>query len=196
MRQSLCGLLFLVLVIPAQASVRDTVFLFPGTPPEAAAVTHNLGSAVEKQTRRAPIGGEWTYRIVVPPGTQCVLTFEAEGTPGIGVTAWDGSKVASRIENKGADYTVYTATPVNHPLGGEMRFQFRAGEGPIAVRKVKLTLGLADHNSDGMSDAVELMMGRRPGERIEGSPRPVKPHTAFFFSELYDPAMAIPTDAV
>lgn len=217
--QSLCSLLFLALVIPAQASVRYTIFLFPGTPAEAAAITRNLGSSVEEKhtrraragggvtslafplagvdlKRRAQTGGGWTYRIVVPPGAKCVLTFEVEGTPRINVTAWDGNRIASRIEKKGTEDAVYTATPVNQPLGGELRFQFRAVEAPIAVRKVKLTVVLSDRNRDGISDAVEIMMSQRPGERIEVSPRPDKPHTAFFFSDLYDPAMAMPTDAV
>ncbi|MBZ5561029.1 MAG: hypothetical protein LAP13_01265 [Acidobacteriia bacterium] len=179
-----------------RGEVRQTVFLVPGTPAEASAVMEDFGSSVERGARRATAGGGWTYRVVVPPQAECTLTFDAEGATEVTVTSSDAKPVTTRMEKDGTKYTLHATIPSNHPLGGELRFQFRARGGPISVCQVKLTLALPDRHGDGVSDAVETMMGLRSGERCTVIPRPDEPHTGFFFAEPCDPRMAVPADAV
>ncbi|MCL5098417.1 MAG: DUF4350 domain-containing protein [Candidatus Omnitrophica bacterium] len=50
--------------------------------------------------------------------------------------------------------------------------------------------------SNGLGEAVETMMGVEPGHHASIIPRPVTPHTSFFYAGPYDPKLAVPTDAV
>ena len=194
--KSLLIWLFLMSAPPMRAEVRNTIFLIPGIPAEAAAVLNESGSSIDKGARRAAAGGGWTYRVVVPPQTECMLSFEAEGAPAVSVTASDGKVMATRMNKVGAKYILHATVPMNHPLGGELRIEFRAQGGPIAARNVEFTLRLSDRNGNGLSDTVESMMGLRAGERATLVPRPDKPHTSFFYAGPYDPTMAVATDGV
>jgi len=180
----------------AGGDIRHTVFLLPGTPAEAGAVMDDSGSSIEKGERLAAAGGGWTYGVVAPPGARCELGFKAKGSPVVSVTTSKGMAISSRIEEAGGNYSLRVTVAASQPLGSELQFRFRAASGPIAVRDVKITFWMPDRNGDGLSDAVDTMMGLGPGERGSVIPRPDKPHTGFFFDERYDPTMAVPADAV
>jgi len=184
------------LTVPVRGDIQHPVFLFPGTPAEARAVTDDSGTSVENGARLAPAGGSWTYRIVVLPGARCELGFKATGSPVVSVTDAGGKTLPSRSENAGDRDSVRITVAADQPLGSELRFRFLAAGGPLAVRDVRLTLWLPDRTGEGLGDAVESMMGLGPDEHASLVPRPTIPHTAFFFSQPYDAAMAMPTDAV
>jgi len=178
------------------ADVTHTLSLIPGTSEEAAAMLNPINSSVDGDARRAEAGGGWTYRLAVPPEARCVLTFTVEGNAAVSVSGADGRAIPRRMEKGGDRRAVYVTAPVKHPLGGTLRFRFRAVGGPLAVRSVRLTLRLPDKNGDGVSDAVERLMGLGPKQRADVAPRPDKPRTSFQTGERYYPAIGVPTDAV
>lgn len=183
--------------VPMRGDIQHTVFLLPGTPAETGAVTDDSGTSVDNGARLAAAGKSWTYRVVISPAAaRCELAFKAKGSPVVSVTNPEGKTLSSREEKAGDSDSVRITMAADQPLGGELRFRFDATGGPIAVREVRLVLWLPDRNGDGLSDAVEAMMGLSSGERANLVPRPTVPHTAFFFSQPYDAAMAMPTDAV
>ena len=114
----------------------------------------------------------------------------------MGVSASNVKSVPSQMEKTDVHYAVHANAPPNHALGGELRFRFLAVDGPIQVRNVRLSLRLTDRDRNGLGDALESMMGLQHGERVDVLPRPAMPHTGFFFADRYDPAMAVPADAV
>lgn len=190
------ALCLLALSLSARAEVTHTLPLIPGTPDEAAAVLNPIRSSVDQGARRAEAGGGWTYRLVVPPEARCTLTFTAEGSSAVRVEGADGKPIPSRVERGGDSRTVYVTAPVKHPLGGALRFQFRAVGGPLVVRDVRLTLRLPDRNNDRLSDTVERLMGLTPKQRADVTPRPDRPRTSFQTGSRYHPAIGVPTDAV
>ena len=179
-----------------RGSLQRTIFLTPGTQAEKAAVAEDTGSALEKGARTAAAGGGWTYRLVVPPGALCTLAFDGKGPVAASVATPDGKAVPGRAEAAGEKYSVSCEAAPGGTIGGELRFRLAAGDGPIAVRDVVLSVCAPDRTGDGLGDAVESMMGLAPGARAAVAPRPATPHTGFFFSQPYDEAMAVPTDAV
>lgn len=180
----------------SSADVVHTLRLRPGSPAETSLLLTGSQTSVDGELRRAESGGNWTYRIVVTPGARCVLRFEADGEPAVAVVASDGKPLPFRVERSAARRAVYTTAPPNHPLGGGLRFQFSAKTGQIGVRDLVVEIRQPDANGDGVPDAVAAMMGLRPGQRAESTPRPSRPQTSFQTGGKYDPSIAVPTDAV
>lgn len=178
------------------AEALQTVLMVPGTTAEAAAVTAATASTVKGSTRLAEKAGGWTYGATVPPGSRLTLSYRATGTPVIEVTEGSGRRVPIEASAEGDLVTVKASVDASHPLGGQLWFGFRAESGPISVRDFKLVLALPDRAGDGLGDVVEGLMGAGGGARAALVPRPAIPHTAFFFSQPYDPTMAVPTDTV
>ena len=178
------------------AEVSHTIFLYPSSSSETNAVIAESGTTVGDEVRRAVAGGGWTYSLAIPPEAHCVMTFDATGEPEVTTVDANRQRLRNQHDKGEVIHTVRLAVPVTHPLSGQVRFEFRAIAAPIAVRNVKLTVRGPDGNHDGLSDAVESMMGVKPGQRAVITPRPSRPHTSFFYAWPYDPAMAVPTDAV
>ncbi len=184
---------------PKAAEVRHTTFLFPGTPAEAQAVVDGTESSLDKNKseRAAAAGKGWTYRVTIPPTmARCELIFKALGSPLVIVTDADRKPIPSRSEKTDHNDSMRIAVAAPQPPQSELRFHFQAAGTPIAVRDVQFTVWLPDRNGDGLSDSVEAAMGLSPSEHVTLVPRPATPHTGFFFSQPYDPTMAVPTDAV
>ncbi len=188
-----CSLLVLAAVAHAELVIVRS--LPPGSADEQAALFKNFGSAVASGERRVYGRGGWIYRIVVPPGSRCLLSFQSQQRPAVSVTGFNGKPLQSRQETGGQAQTVHTTAPAAHPLGGALRFLFHS-EAVFAVRDVKLTVHLSDSNGDGVADATERMMGLGPNDRATAIPRPTRPHTSFQTGGPYLPEIGLPTDAV
>jgi hypothetical protein len=187
---------FLVPARTISAEVNHTILLDPGSALEATAVIAESGTTVKDQIRRATAGGGWTYGLVLPPGTSCVMAFDATGRPEVTAVGADGLQLPIQHDTGEGVHRLQFAVPQTHPLGSKVQFQLRAIAGPVAVRNVKLILAMSDRNHDGLSDVIERLMGIEPGQQAVIEPRPEQPHTSFFYAWRYDPALAIPTDAV
>ncbi len=183
-------------VISMKTTLVHTILLIPGTRSEAEALAAASSCSVEKHWRLAEPGGGWTWRVVVPPNLPCRLNFQAEGDPDFRITDAEGKPLVYTLEQTGIHHTVSFTTPTYHPPGDPIHFIFQAKQERIAVRYFNLLLPFHDGNQDGISDWAAGLMGCQAEDRIEIAPIPTQPHTSFFYAWRYDPAMALPTDAV
>jgi hypothetical protein len=177
-------------------TVTHTILLVPGTKAEADATTEATDSSVQGNARAAEPGGGWTWQVTVPPGRAGRLSFQAEGAPTLKLLTTDGQPLDHHLEQAGNDFALAFTVPANHPRGAKLSITFQAAQQPIAVRHFNLAVELPDSNADGVADWVAGLMGLASHDTLDVTPRPREPHTSFFYSTRYDPALAIPTDAV
>jgi hypothetical protein len=138
----------------------------------------------------------WDYKLPVTPGARCTLTFEAGEDILIQVLSTEGKPLPTRQEKTGNQRFLYVTSPLNHPLGGSLTFRFQMQEGKVSVQNIRFRMQEMDTNRDGVSDAVERMMGIPLGARAWPVPRPPTPYTSFQTGERYSPNIGVPTDAV
>ena len=179
-----------------QTTIPYTIVFVPETTAEASATVAAKNSSIDKNARLAEAGGGWTWQIALPPSVPCKINFQAEGSPDFQITTENGNSIAHRMRHENSQYTVEFITPQDLPLGGRIYFTFRAVHNPIQVRYFNLVAYLPDANDDGISDWIASLLGKEPLDKITLIPRPTEPHTSYFYAWRYDPAMAVPTDAI
>lgn len=179
-----------------KTTITHTILLVPGTLAESEAINSSVDSVVDQRNRLAEAGGGWTWRVILPPDQTCQLSFQAEGVLDFKITTNAGKPLVNEMARVKNCYTTHFKTPPHHHQGDPLLFVFQANRGRIAIRYFSLSLALPDTNGDGISDWVAGLMGFEPEAKIEIVPKPPEPHTSFFYAWRYDPAMAVPTDAI
>lgn len=138
----------------------------------------------------------WDYKLPITPGARCILTFEAVEDIRVQVLSAEGKPLPARQERIGNQRSVTVTAPMNHPLGSSLTFQFQVQAGRVSVQNIRFRLEELDTNRDGVSDAIERMMGIPPGAKAWSIPRPPIPYTTFQTGDRFSPNIGVPTDAV
>ncbi len=186
-----------VTALSARGSVvTRTIRIQPGRGVETGALlaTGNA-SQLSEGARIAPAGGGWTYRIVVPPRSQCKLDIRMEGRLTVSAASDDG-KALPIVARAGSSITVRTLA--GHTLGAGIRFRFAAAGGQGGLREAVVTVTMPDANGNGVPDPVDdfVSSGTPGAPKLRSESRPTRPFTSFQTGYPYDPAASPPTDAV
>lgn len=181
---------------PVGADIVKVISLDVGSPAERAALYAPNGCSEVRGARQLVKGGSFIYRVPLVPEAQAELQFTFSGDPSVAVSLPNGKRIPAQWAHAGALGTVRVVVPKAAPVGGLIRFIFKALKGPAEIRNARLTVRFPDRDRSGLGDHVMRMMAGGAPLRPSVVPRPAQPHTSFQTGEPFHPGIAVPTDAV
>ncbi|MGC8668460.1 MAG: hypothetical protein ACP5VE_10140 [Chthonomonadales bacterium] len=183
-------------ITPAGADVVKAISLAVGSAMEQAALYAPSGCTEVGGARQMEKGGSFLYRLPLVPGAKVELQFTVTGDPAVAVSLPNGKHIPIQWVRRDSVGFVRTTIPQTAPVGGLMRFIFRAPRGTVTIRDAKVTLHLPDRDRTGLGDHIVRMMNAGTALRPSIPTGPTRPHTSFQTGEPWQSRIAVPTDAV
>lgn len=133
------------------------------------------------------------YSIMIPPDTQCRLSFKSSLMPDVEICDMSGEALH-----------LYVSTENDHRSVGftsrkqlsEYTINITTQDKEIVLNEIRIVLSQKDSNRNGISDFIEGLMSSDTRYNVKPEPVSDEPHSLFFYADYFCPEMASGTDAI
>ncbi|MHB1459268.1 MAG: hypothetical protein ACYC0V_20350, partial [Armatimonadota bacterium] len=187
-------LLCTITVSGTQCAMMHNIEFLCNTKPEKAFIASNTGSApLGTVSRYAEKPNSWSYKFTISPGAKCRVSMMISGKGEVELKS--GTILQSKKIVTTEKLTVYKLA-IQAPVSEKSVFLTIKPSTGIRLQKVAFSWTDRDSNRNGLSDAMELLMGASGTNPVKVNKRPTEPHTSFQTPTGYLPENDIRTDSV